>query len=323
MQNPEISVIVPVYKVEQYLPRCIQSILRQTYKNIEAILVDDGSPDGCGAICDEYAKEDSRVQVLHKPNGGLSSARNAGIEQARGHYIAFVDSDDWIDADMLEILYNAVKKYDAQIAECSFRSIYPNCIREETACTAACIEGTNLDALEGILDWNHFKSVAWNKLYARETIGDIRYPLGKLHEDEYTTYKFFYNAEKLVYVDVSKYNYNCTRTDSIMTDNFREDNLDGCFAMRERIRFFREHGITSLEEKADNVYCWVLLEKLYAAYSAKVKGPKLDQALAMVAEDAVYFRQHPLDLDYLEKLEFIAAKGLSAYGKMRDKQEAM
>lgn len=83
MQNPEISVIVPVYKVEQYLPRCIQSILRQTYKNIEVILVDDGSPDGCGAICDEYAKEDSRVQVLHKPNGGLSSARNAGIEQAR------------------------------------------------------------------------------------------------------------------------------------------------------------------------------------------------------------------------------------------------
>lgn len=323
MQSPEISVVVPVYKVEQYLPRCIQSILQQTYEDMEVILVDDGSPDKCGAICDEYAKKDSRVQVLHKPNGGLSSARNAGIEQARGQYIAFVDSDDWIDADMLEILYNAVKKYGAQIGECSFRSIYRDCIREETDCTAICIVGTNLDALEGILDWNHFKPVAWNKLYAREVIGDIRYPLGKLHEDEYTTYKFFYNAAKVVYVDVSKYNYNCTRTDSIMTEKFREDNLDSCFAMRERIRFFQEHGVTSLEEKANNVYCWVLLEKLYAAYRAKVKGPKLARTLAMAAEDAVYFRQRPLNPDYREKLEFIAAKGLAAYGKTRDKQEVM
>lgn len=321
MIGPEISVIVPVYKVEKYLKRCVDSILGQTFENIEIILVDDGSPDNCGEMCDQYARQDERVQVIHKENGGLSSARNVGIEQAKGEYIAFIDSDDWLDADMLEILYDAVKKHNAQIAECSFRSVYNDRIEEETSCSGAYIVGTNIDALEGILDWNHFKPVAWNKIYHRSTIGDIRYPLGKLHEDEYTTYKYFYNAEKLVYIDVSKLNYDCSRTDSITTSAFKEKHLDACFALRERIQFFQEHGITSLEEKADNVYCWVVLEKLYAAYKHKVRGPKLKELLVMVAADTQYFRQHPVQPRYLEQFDLIAAKGLKAYGKMRDKQE--
>lgn len=119
-----VSIIVPVYKVEQYLSRCVDSILQQSYSNLEIILVDDGSPDSCGMICDEYQKKDSRVQVIHKSNGGLSDARNYGIEAAQGKYLAFVDSDDWLDFDMIDILYRVLTSQDADIAECSYRNLY-------------------------------------------------------------------------------------------------------------------------------------------------------------------------------------------------------
>lgn len=321
MSKPVISVVVPVYKVEPYLSRCVDSILGQTFPDLEVILVDDGSPDNCGAICDAYAQKDGRVRVIHKQNGGLSSARNAGIEQARGEYLAFADSDDWLDADMYEILYRELLRHGAQIAECSYRSLFKSRVQEETPCTGACIEGSNLDALEGILDWNHFKPVAWNKLYRRDVVGDIRYPVGKLHEDEYTTYKIFYRASKLVFVDVSKYNYNCSRDDSIMTSSFRESNLDSCFALRERIDFFREHGITELELKVNNVYCWSMLDKMNKAYQNKVRGPKVQQVREMVKRDLPYFESRPVDENYIKQMRVLAQKGLKAYGKMREKQE--
>jgi len=192
-----ISVIVPVYKVEKYLERCVRSIQKQTYENLEIILVDDGSPDQCGALCDQYAQEDGRIKVLHKQNGGLSDARNAGIELASGSYIVFADSDDWLDRDMIDLLYRVLKRSNADIAECSYRNIYRDHIMEETSCSAALTEGDSVTALEGMLDWKYFKPVAWNKLYKREVFGTIRYPKGRLHEDEFTTYKYFYNAEKV------------------------------------------------------------------------------------------------------------------------------
>lgn len=118
-----VSVIVPVYKVERYLSRCVDSILQQSYSNLEVILVDDGSPDSCGMICDEYQKNDRRIRVIHKSNGGLSDARNYGIEAAQGKYLAFVDSDDWLDFDMIDILYRVLTSQGADIAECSYRNL--------------------------------------------------------------------------------------------------------------------------------------------------------------------------------------------------------
>ena len=118
-----ISIIVPVYNVEKYLERCVKSIQNQTYSDLEIILVDDGSPDSSGALCDQYAKEDKRIKVIHKKNGGLSEARNYGIEAATGSYIMFIDSDDWIDLDMAEMLCKLSNKYDADIVECSWRNI--------------------------------------------------------------------------------------------------------------------------------------------------------------------------------------------------------
>ena len=156
MKEAKISVIVPIYKVENYLKRCIDSIRKQTYQNLEIILVDDGSPDMCGEMCERYAQEDSRIRVLHKENGGLSDARNVGIEAATGEYIAFVDSDDWIDDKMYEVLYDTLLKCDADIAECSYRNLYADCIVVETNCTGNVVEGDNIFALEAMLDWRYF-----------------------------------------------------------------------------------------------------------------------------------------------------------------------
>lgn len=317
-----ISVIVPVYKVEAYLPRCLDSILGQTWEELEVILVDDGSPDRCGEICEEYARRDPRVQVIHKPNGGLSSARNAGIEKATGEYLAFIDSDDWLDADMFQQLHRLCEERQADIAECSFRSIFKDMIREETTCSGDVIEGGPADAIQGILDWKYFKPIACNKLYRRSVIGDIRFPEGMLHEDEFTTYRFFAAAKKVVYLDVSKYNYDRSRTDSITGDKFREDNLDACLAMRQRREFLARTGLggEELARKADNVYCWVLLDKLYSCYKYKVNGPKVKRTLEMACEDADYYQTHPVDAAYLEQLQLLRAKGLRAFGKYRDSQ---
>ena len=174
----KISVIVPIYKVEAYLERCVRSLCHQTYKNLEIILVDDGGPDNSGQMCDAMALQDSRIRVIHKKNGGLSDARNAGIEQATGDYIAFVDSDDWYDPTMLEVLYQLCQRNDAQIAECSYRSIYQDHVQAETSCSGALLEMTSAQAIESNLDWKYCKPVAWNKLYRRDVVGDIRYPVG-------------------------------------------------------------------------------------------------------------------------------------------------
>lgn len=310
----KISVIVPVYKVEKYLDRCIESIIKQTYKNLEIILVDDGSPDRCGEICDSYSNKDGRIKVIHKTNGGLSDARNVGIEAASGNYISFIDSDDWIDKDMLELLYKMIKKHDADIAECSYRNYYKDCVKEETFCTAEQIVGDNIFALQGMLDWKYFKAVAWNKLYRRSVIGDIRYPKGKLHEDEFTTYKYFYEAKKLVYIDVSKYNYDRSRTDSITGDKFRIQNLDACEALRERIDFFQAHNLNSLEEKLNNTYLWILFDRLDACIEEKIEGEPINRLVEKAQKDVEVFRERPCLPEYYNKL-VVLSQGFEEYTK--------
>ena len=176
-QDALISVIVPVYKVEQYLPKCVESILAQTYTNLEILLVDDGSPDNCGAICEEYARKDPRIKVIHKENGGLSSARNAALDIARGEYIGFVDSDDWIQPEMYETLLSGIKKNDADMAYGGRYDVDGNtgektiglCPQKEE-----CISG--MEMLGRVFVWDHCDSAAWDKLYHRSLFEQIRYP---------------------------------------------------------------------------------------------------------------------------------------------------
>lgn len=303
---PRVSVIVPIYNVENYLRRCVDSIIMQTFEDLEIILVDDGSPDGCPAICDEYARQDSRVRVLHKPNGGLSDARNTGIEFATGEYLAFIDSDDWIDADTIELLYTLCLRYDVPLAECSYRNIYSNRIVEETDCTAEIRVEDSIFALSSMLDWKYFKSMACNKLYHHTLFDNIRFPKGLYHEDEYTTYKLFWKAKKLLYVDVSKYNYDRSREDAI-TFGYSVRKLDCVFAFRERLDFIKDAGAPELEKKLADAYCWVLFENLYKCHIHNIhpQNEKLKRCISCAVEDADKLLAIPVNTHYTGQLKSI------------------
>ncbi len=311
-KQDKISVIVPVYKVEDYLDVCVGSIIRQTYSNLEILLVDDGSPDRCGQMCDLWATTDARVKVIHKKNGGLSSARNEGIDAATGDYILFVDSDDWIDPMMAEILHHLCVRHQAQIAECSYRNVFANRIQEESACSGQVIEVSPVQAIEGNLDWRYFKPVAWNKLYSRRTIGDIRYPVGKLHEDEFTTHKYYLSAGKIVFIDISLYNYNRKRENSITT-SFRPANMDSCEAFREKMHLvWGRPDLQSIERKMNNSYCYVLFERLSQSRKAKCTGTEIDRAVKNALRDYPQIRKHGIDEMYILCFDLLKTDGIGA-----------
>ena len=171
-----ISVIVPIYNTVEYLPRCVDSIRRQTYRNLEIILVDDGSPDRCPAMCDAWAEKDRRIKVIHKANGGLSDARNVGLQLAQGNYVAFIDSDDWIDLRFIEILYKAIVETEAEISACDIRKVYEESEERITSIDAIKVQlSTPREAIQDILYDCRFRTVVWNKLYKREILIDERF----------------------------------------------------------------------------------------------------------------------------------------------------
>lgn len=231
-----ISVIVPVYKVEAYLDRCVESIVKQTHSRLEIILVDDGSPDNCPAICDVWAKKDSRIRVIHKKNGGLSDARNAGVTVATGEYIVFIDSDDWIHSQYVELLYTAVKKYNADIAGCDIRLVYDDSIQYEQV--IATVESyTSEQAIETLINGTGFRAVVWNKLYRRRVLQGESFTIGRYHEDEFFTYKILAKAERLVFVNAELYFY-YQRPGSIMNSSSSK-HLDVLDAYLERLVFLQ------------------------------------------------------------------------------------
>lgn len=231
-----ISVIVPIYNVEQYLNQCIRSICMQSYKNLEIILVDDGSPDQCPEICDKWAEKDSRIQVIHKQNGGLSDARNVGIYHAKGEYISFIDSDDWIGNDFYQKLWNELHYNKAQIAACKTVKVFESHSEEQKLYSKQKVFACE-EALKTLLKGQDFCAVAWNKLYRRDVIGDIRFPVGKLHEDEFFTYRVMANAARLVLIPEAVYYYR-QRTGSIM-NQWTVKRLDVLDAFHERLQFLQ------------------------------------------------------------------------------------
>ncbi len=301
---PVVSIIVPVYKVERYLDRCVQSIVAQTFTDLEVILVDDGSPDKSGDMCDEWSRKDERIRVIHKKNGGLSDARNYGLDAAMGEYVAFIDSDDWIDSDMIQLLYDAIQKYRADIAECSWRCIYRDRIEEETENTGEYITGDNIFALRCEIQWKYFKSIACNKLYKKRVLQDVRFPVGKLHEDEYTTHLAFYNARRLVYVDLSKYNYDRTREDSI-TASFREKNLDVIDALQSRVDFFYEKGLVEVQQDMENLYFNILLDRIYKCYIYKIRTQRVKKLIRDTNEKYFLNMELPINIGYKYELSLL------------------
>lgn len=249
----KISIIVPVYNVEKYLCKCIESILCQELIDFELILINDGSTDKSGEICEKYKFIDNRIKVIHKVNGGLSSARNTGLEIAEGEYIGFVDSDDWVDLSMYKKLYNAAILNNADIAQCSINKVYnEDNIKEQCMKKDIKIMSKN-EALENLLDYR--KSyiecvVTWNKLYKSHLFKRVRFPEGKIHEDEFTTYKVFDQANKVVRLNEELYFYRQT-PNSIMNSKFELSRLNYLEALQEQLTYFSEH-------KNKQLYTYVL-----------------------------------------------------------------
>lgn len=231
-----ITVIVPVYCVEPYLDQCVESIVNQTYSNLEIILVDDGSPDGCPEKCDTWAMMDSRIKVIHKNNGGLSDARNYGLESASGEYISFVDSDDWLAPNFYEVLFNALQKEQAQISACSIKWAYDDHVDSDCNIYKQKVY-TSEEAMNTLIQGDCFYAVVWNKLYSASLLEGIRFPVGKLHEDEFVTYKIMGRAKKLTLCVETEYFYR-QRQGSIMQE-WSIRHLDALEAFFERNEYLK------------------------------------------------------------------------------------
>lgn len=247
-----ISVIVPIYKTEKYLRKCVDSILNQTYRNLEIILVNDGSPDNSGEICDEYAKKDRRIKVLHQENGGIAVAMNNGIDASTGDFIATVDSDDYIHKQMFEVLHRNIKKYDADLSVCGFTYVndkdesninkyHTNEEKNETITVY-----NSKDALGKLYDGPFpIYDFAWNKLYRKELFKDISYFEGKMYEDVFIAHRILDKTSKVVVSNYSLYYY-LQRIDSITGASFNFTSLDLLEALEDRMIFLKDKGYNKL-----------------------------------------------------------------------------
>ena len=223
-----ISVIVPIYKVEAYLERCIRSIVNQTYKNLEIILVDDGSPDSCPDICDVWKEKDDRIKVIHKKNGGLSDARNAGMQIMTGTYISYIDSDDWVANDMYEKMMYAIKKNDAGIVKSN---------KEQKTDKVTILKKE--EALKAVVE-EKINPVVWNKIYKREIVDQLYFEKGKYNEDEFWTYQVVEKAEKIVQIEDVGYYY-FFREDSIINETYSIRRLDALEARYQRMKYLEKY----------------------------------------------------------------------------------
>lgn len=242
MDKPLISVIVPVYNVERYLSHCIDSILTQTYENLEIILVDDGSTDSSRQICEDYADKDSRIKTIHKLNGGLADARNKGIEAASGEYCSFVDSDDYIAEDCIEYLYDMTSANSAQIAVCGYQKVYegifdsiPGGHNEEKMVKVY----NSIDALSALLYQRGIISAAWGRLFKSELFGTVRFPKGRQHEDVAVMYKLFDQAGVIAVGSEKKYYY-LQRSGSIIHSTFHWRRMDYIIFTQECIDYMQD-----------------------------------------------------------------------------------
>lgn len=258
-----ISVIIPVYQVEEYLARCVESVRNQSYQKLEIILVDDGSKDRSGEICESYACQDERIRVFHKPNGGLSDARNYGIDRARGEYLAFVDSDDFVAYDFIEILLKNCLENQCEISVCDFERVTGNRLADDGKRNIRVY--SKVEALSELCEnnGNHvLMTVAWNKLYKKDLFDGIRYPVGKLHEDEATTYKLIDRTSGIAVTAQKLYGYYMSPS-SIMRSDYHKKRLDIVGILLERMQYFHDKGQFQLEIKVKNQLSYTLIYHYY------------------------------------------------------------
>lgn len=262
-----ISIIVPVYNVERYLGKCLDSLRNQTYKNIEIIVVDDGSKDNSVQIADEYENLDSRIRVIHKINGGLSSARNAGLNTARGEYIMLIDSDDYVSPKMCEIMLRKAKEDNCQMVECGMVKVYKDKELYESNRQELLLTGREM-TLEYLKGNPLLQTAACDSLYHISIFDGIRFDEGRLHEDKWFKYKAFYRANRVCVLKESFYYYIQSREGSIMTSALKEKNVrDVIDALDSRWHYFEQCHDEELEEMAKATYMRELLSYYYVVES--------------------------------------------------------
>ncbi|MGF7012571.1 glycosyltransferase involved in cell wall biosynthesis [Lachnospiraceae bacterium PF1-22] len=288
MSNKLISVIVPVYKVERYLRKCVDSILIQTYENLEVLLVDDGSPDECGIICDDYAKKDSRIKVIHKDNGGLSDARNAGFEASNGEYILFIDSDDYIESDMIEYLYSNLVEANAEISSCGNFDVYEShTVTEFSGGETIVCNGEAFYSY--LLRGEKVRGEIWNKLIKRSVVEDIRFPKGRLYEDIYFTADMMKNVQTAVIGTEAKYYY-VHRGSSITGKPYRRQLLDIITGYEKAYQVVKNE-FPALEEIANCLVLWsrfIVLDKILTQPNYK--------EISELPEMVLYLKKHRRDI---------------------------
>lgn len=253
MTQPEISVIVPIYNVEKYLDKCVQSIRNQTFTDLEIILVDDGSPDRCGEMCDAYAREDLRIRVIHKENGGLSDARNAGIDAARGKYLGFVDSDDYIEADMYEMLHSMIVQENADVAICGVYDHYATSVNSSDTSTDFTIRVLNTEEVIA-LTLNGLAVSSCTKLYKKGLFSQLKFPIGKNWEDAHIMIYLLDRTKRAAVTDIKKYHY-IHRERSITTLAYHPQVLSAIEAWEKNFTFIKEH-YPKLIPLAECRYLW-------------------------------------------------------------------
>ena len=240
MKDKLVTIVIPVYNVEKYLDHCIESVANQTYDHLQIVLVDDGSTDLSPQICDEWRQKDQRIDVIHRKNGGLSAARNSGIDIAKGELISFIDSDDFVDNDYVEYLYKLLEASSADISVCQRRSISESGkLIDENRVADRVIKG-NSDCMLSFLRDNDIDTVAWAKLYHTSMFENVRYPEGKYHEDVFTTYKLIAQSYCISVGGLAKYNY-LIRKNSISNQQFSPRHLDSIEGKQNQQKFIEEH----------------------------------------------------------------------------------
>ena len=267
--NNKISIIVPVYNVEKYLPQCLDSIIAQTYQNLEIILVNDGSTDFCPQICDDYAEKDNRIKVIHKKNGGLSDARNTGYKLVTGDYLSFIDSDDFISLDFYSDLIKIAKDFNADIVECEFLKFNDEKETENLIYDTSIQEFDAELAIEFLMK-GKLKQVVWNKLYKTKIVDHHFFKTGKIHEDEFWTYEILARSTKIVKISKPLYFYR-QQMQSIMAEKYSIKRLAGMDAREERIEFMLKNfpHLTHLAVKT----FW---HSAFNNYQAIVRNPNVD-----------------------------------------------
>ena len=309
----KVSVIVPIYNVEKYLRKCVDSIINQTYTNLEIIMVDDGSPDNCGKICDEYINVDDRIRVVHKKNGGLSDARNAGMDVSTGDYIGFVDSDDYIDKDFFELLVNNLEKHEADVSCCRYTNVWENGKAQPVGNDGQVHIYEDTDALKEYLYGKTMDPFAVNKLYKAELLGNVtqtkanhRFIVGILGEDNPFCIELFKQTHRVVLAGESKYNYLQERDGAITNSKISQKKLDSIYYW-DSVRLDCKQNYPELEKYA--------LRRQVLFYIGLYNNTYKDSELKTEAEKTrVFVKDHNKEIqssDICEKTVKLSARLLS------------